>query len=680
MNAVRLLPKSIVDIFKLSGKKHLVITGSISSGKTTLAKACAEILCGEDKESITTYAKPKKCVFFESSFGDKFIAAEYDKNAAGEKCKMKAVPFAFSEKGVNVIKKCIKSDKKWVVIDEIGYVESGVAQYETALKNLFSKKHVIAVVRKQDTPFSAQILNMADAFVYDLDKPEKNKKLPKRLPILSDALACFDNILCTKLGVKTESNIHLKRLVICMPPSSGKTYAANAYTVLTLCHHHIRFAETGIIRMTNNMDNAKIYGSQVHNMMTDPVFVNVFPEYRKYITADNKNKLFSYESAEQYLLRDCSNECFNSIFMFGWDSGINGKRSLLGSVLDDISDGTNTMDSDDFHKKQTAKVMTDVTDRNDSDDCPIIIMGTMYNENDVQNTFIDMWERNLEPHPYLRNVQVTKDGTCGVCLIDIENESGNSIAPELYPDSLLQSKKEFCARTGKMYMYNLIYRQKRDSREPKTFALNTLKQYTSLPKTLSKTSKSFIDTTRKNGSDYFAQPFCYYDEENNLWYLVDCIFEQKSLGIISDPKNKFKEKVCNKIIANNTTQCGIESNTSNTTGALLKDRLTQLGYTDCRFIEKYTYGKKGQSKFTRILDMEEAIKEHIVFPSPLYGMSTEMQRFMEQLTGWNSKGKQGRANPDDAIDSIALFAKTFIQEKKLKVEINSNLKMSDIFG
>ena len=382
--------------------------------------------------------------------------------------------------------------------------------------------------------------------IYDLDKPEKNKKLPKRLPILSDALACFDNILCTKLGVKTESNIHLKRLVICMPPSSGKTYAANAYTVLTLCHHHIRFAETGIIRMTNNMDNAKIYGSQVHNMMTDPVFVNVFPEYRKYITADNKNKLFSYESAEQYLLRDCSNECFNSIFMFGWDSGINGKRSLLGSVLDDISDGTNTMDSDDFHKKQTAKVMTDVTDRNDSDDCPIIIMGTMYNENDVQNTFIDMWERNLEPHPYLRNVQVTKDGTCGVCLIDIENESGNSIAPELYPDSLLQSKKEFCARTGKMYMYNLIYRQKRDSREPKTFALNTLKQYTSLPKTLSKTSKSFIDTTRKNGSDYFAQPFCYYDEENkpgisNLMSLI-CVVNNMTIGEANDKYKNYNYK------------------------------------------------------------------------------------------------------------------------------------------
>lgn len=174
MNAVRLLPKSIADIFKLSGKKHLVITGSISSGKTTLAKACAEILCGEDKENITTYAEPKKCVFFESSFGDKFIAAEYDKNAAGEKCKMKAVSFAFSENGVNVLEKCIKSDKKWVVIDEIGYVESGVVEYETALKNLFSKKRVIAVLRKQDTPFSAQILNMADAFVYDLDKPVKN--------------------------------------------------------------------------------------------------------------------------------------------------------------------------------------------------------------------------------------------------------------------------------------------------------------------------------------------------------------------------------------------------------------------------------------------------------------------------------------------------------------------------
>lgn len=174
MNAVRLLPKSITDIFKLSGKKHLVITGSISSGKTTLANACAEILCGEDVERITTYAEPKKCVFFESSFGDKFITAEYDKNAAGEKRKMKAVPFAFSEKGVGVIEKCIKSEKKWVVIDEIGYVESGVAEYETALKNMFSKKRVIAVLRKQSTPFSTEIMNMADAFVYDLDKPVKN--------------------------------------------------------------------------------------------------------------------------------------------------------------------------------------------------------------------------------------------------------------------------------------------------------------------------------------------------------------------------------------------------------------------------------------------------------------------------------------------------------------------------
>lgn len=174
MNAVRLLPKSITDIFKLSGKKHLVITGSISSGKTTLAIECAEILCSEDKERINTCAEPQKCIFFESSLGDKFIAAEYDKNAPGKKCKMKAVPFAFSEKGVNVIEKCIKSDKKWVVIDEIGYVESGVAQYEAALKNLFSNKRVIAVLRKQDTPLSNEILNMADAFVYDLDKPVKN--------------------------------------------------------------------------------------------------------------------------------------------------------------------------------------------------------------------------------------------------------------------------------------------------------------------------------------------------------------------------------------------------------------------------------------------------------------------------------------------------------------------------
>ena len=201
-----------------------------------------------------------------------------------------------------------------------------------------------------------------------------------------------------------------------------------------------------------------------------------------------------------------------------------------------------------------------------------------------------------------------------------------------------------------------------------------------LPESLDKYCLSIMDLTRKNGNDYFANPYLRYNPENGLYYLTDAIFEQKSLGLVNDPKNEFRDKVCNKIYTTNTTELCIENNTSNTTGTLLKERCKELGYKNCKIRERYTskqYGVGG--KVQRILNMEETIKNYIVFPQkdtiptghPLY-------QFMEQLNNWNSKDTS-RNNHDDAPDVLAMFSEEFIF-KKVRVSVVRGVDKSAIFG
>lgn len=508
---------------------------------------------------------------------------------------------------------------------------------------------------------------------WDMDKPFDKQKLPRRLPLLKDVMPCFDRVLAVKMGITFEDGFNPKRLVVCVPPSSGKTYEANVYTNQMLSHHFVRFKETGIIRMTNTADNAFNYGNQVYKMMTDERYVDIFPEYKKYLLGNGKLKSFTYESREKYLLKDCLPECSDSMFLFGEGAGINGKRALLGAIIDDLSNGQEDMDNDEIHKKITDKVMSDVLDRSDDDDCPIIIMGTMYNENDVQNAFISLWEKKgLVQHPTLKNVKMTKDGKCAICLVDIEDENGKSIAPDLYTDEKLQEKRDYFITRGKPYVYNLIYRQHRDSREPKTFADDTLMHYKwgELPKYIDKFSLSMMDLTRTNGNDFFANPYLRYNQEDGLYYLTDAIFEQKSLGIVYDPKNEFRDKICKTIINNNTIELCVESNTSNTTGALLKGKCQELGYKACKFRERFT-SRRGviKNKTQRILNMEEIIKNYIVFPDKsTIPVGHPLFQAMEQLNNWNSKDTS-RKNHDDFPDVLALFAEEFIFKRQNLGEI-----------
>ena len=523
--------------------------------------------------------------------------------------------------------------------------------------------------------------------VLDLPRPKEKKKLPRRLPLLKDVMPCFDRILAVKMGIRFDDGFNINKLVVCLPPSSGKTYCANVYNLLSLGHHFVYFKETGMIRMTNTATNAQDYGKAVSlmakNYIEIPIgdlkyrfypFLEAFPELKENITSEEltttckmykTNELFIRDSTDKLLMRNCNSECTDSIFMFGIEASINGKRAQLGTIADDLSGGVDTMDNDEYHKKITDKIKSDVSDRNDDDDCPLILMGTMYNENDYQNTHIEEWEKEgLIQHPYYKNVKFTKDGKKAICLVDVEDENGNTIAPQLYTNEKLREKRDYFAKRGKEYVYSLVYKQKRESREPLTFSYQFLKTYDELPDCLQQESVAMIDTTRTSGNNYFICAFFRYNPKDKMYYFTDVLMKQKSLGTDYDPKNEFGYELCRKIAKNNTIECRVESNTSNTTTSLLKRLCNDIFYNACKFKNSYTVNnKRGGTKITRILEHEDSIKNNIVFPSLKNITNNEMFLFMRVLTNWNSKGGQNNQNPDDPPDVLSLFDQNFIHKK-----------------
>ena len=171
MPANGLTADCIWNSFLNSGKRHIIITGSRSSGKTTLLSG----LFPEELPGITTWAEPKKAVYLRENISrETFTVGVFDVNREGNGNRMVPLPDAFETLGVSLLERCAKSESAWVTVDEVGYLEASCTPYIAALDELFEKKQVAAVVRKQELPFLRRLCGREDAFVLDLDDPFGN--------------------------------------------------------------------------------------------------------------------------------------------------------------------------------------------------------------------------------------------------------------------------------------------------------------------------------------------------------------------------------------------------------------------------------------------------------------------------------------------------------------------------
>lgn len=515
--------------------------------------------------------------------------------------------------------------------------------------------------------------------VYEFDIPNENKAFPKRKPLLQDVIFYANRMNATKLGIKFEDGIMPKRIIFAVQPNSGKSFVVNVYSLISLCMHAIYYNTSGILRLSNNGTNACGFSDQIKAMIENEKIVSIFPEFKKYFVT-GKPKILEKSTSEEWKIQNLDPRIRASHFARGRDSAINSVRIFVLLAIDDLSDGFEQMNNDEAHQQMTDKFYVDMKNRKEGGEIPDFIVGTMFNEFDIQNTMINKLEvaGDLITDKNNDNIQYTRDFSTIVIRIDCYDKKGNSIAPELISTEELHEVQD----NMKPYQFDLVYRQIRSSREPRIFDWANLKTYKKLPDTLSNTSVAVLDPTRKSGNDYFSMPVFRLDTASNDYYFTNCIYTQKSLGKVSDPTNSFLNRVVRFIIDNKITQFTIENNTSNTLGAFIENALQKYGYYGCKITELFNVSKKGkETKLQRILGQENTIINNIVFPHrSILKPQTEIAQFMEHLTRFDSKENIGKkTNPDDAPDSVAIFSDKYLFNRINKLATISGVKKSNLF-
>lgn len=519
---------------------------------------------------------------------------------------------------------------------------------------------------------SKKLLNIAARWdlekmieVYEFDMHPSTRPYEKRRPLLTAGAFFLNRMNAVKMGVQFKDNILPKRIIFAVEPNGGKSFLGNYYSVMSSILHWLYYNTSGVLRISNEKENATGFNVQIRGIHENEKIKGIFPELDKYFTG-NKCKIFAREAIEEMKYADLDARIRASFFALSIYGSFPSKRAFVAIITDDISNGVKEMNNDEIHLQQATIIKADVLSRKESEDIPEIFLGTFYNENCIQIQIIDDLERAglLVPCDKFKYVRHTPNYNTVVIAIDCFDEKGESNAPDL-----ISTEKLIEIQSGlKQYEFDLIYRQVKASRTPRIFSYENLKLYDNLPENdLEKTAIAVIDPTRKSGNDWFSMPVFRLNTKDSKFYLSNCIFEQSSLGINSDPKNKFLFKLVNFIIDNNITQLTIENNTSNTIGTLLQDKLHDRGYRSLKIDEVYAAKSRGkESKVQRILSQEATICENIVFPSPLaQKRGSAMYNFMYFFTRFDSKENIGKAtNPDDAPDSVAMFSDKYLFSRK----------------
>ena len=158
---------------------------------------------------------------------------------------------------------------------------------------------------------------------------------------------------------------------------------------------------------------------------------------------------------------------------------------------------------------------------------------------------------------------------------------------------------------------------------------------------------AMLDPAR-TGANYIAMTICLPIGDKH--YLKDCIFQMK-------PMEKIYSTIISKIEQHHITRLHIEKNTDTSLASLLREKLAERGINYCNITEIYTYKKKED----KIYDNEAVIKSSIVFPEfGLYAQGSEMGKYLKYLTSFSYTQ---RNLYDDSIDSVAMYAEKFLQNR-----------------
>ena len=173
MPVYRLTEDCIWNSFRSSGKRHLILTGDRGSGKSTLLSGLLRKLSSSGPvPGVTTWAEPGQAVYLRENISEETVqVGRFDPLLPGRENRMRPLPEGFQEAGVRMLGRLAEQEGEWASIDEIGYLESGCADYCDAVRRLMERKRLAAAVRRQELPFLTELCGRPDVFLVDLDVP-----------------------------------------------------------------------------------------------------------------------------------------------------------------------------------------------------------------------------------------------------------------------------------------------------------------------------------------------------------------------------------------------------------------------------------------------------------------------------------------------------------------------------
>ena len=475
--------------------------------------------------------------------------------------------------------------------------------------------------------------NLEHYFIYrEWDDEPSNKFFAPRYEIMQGYVHYLEEIV---------TNPNLRLLIANMPSGFGKTFPEKiseawafgvdpTKTVLSLC---------------SNEDVVKGGSRVVLDEIKSDWFGETFPDM-KY--DENDRNYFLKETEGTWKLKKCKLNA--SYYAKTTQSNVVGVRASQRIHIDDLYADykealVQTLNEYYFNKYNTVWKKRFV-----QNEIPkVVVTGTLWASGDFIALLIANCKKHFKfhKHPKYKYTYVSEDGSTVIIQVPaLDYETGLSTCPELKTTKELLLEKQDIED----YLWQTNFQQIPTDPESLFFSYNKLRTYETIPKTEYIGRYAVIDATRKSGKDFFAMPICCKvpNGDNMDYYLEDCIFTRTAT------KDMYEE-VCNKIIQHHIIELVIESNVTSELKQNIDMILKQNGVNYCIIREKYNC----ENKKARITDQKGNILRCIVFPQKnMFGINTDMGKFMENLTLYNDDGR----NPnDDSPDSAGLFTKEFVE-------------------
>lgn len=465
------------------------------------------------------------------------------------------------------------------------------------------------------------------------NEPEKEKFFEPRYNILSGYIHYLQEL---------ETNPRFNTLIFNAPSGYGKTFPKKISEAW--CYG---IDDTGtILSLCSNDDIVKAGSRTVIDEIKSEAFGEVFP---KLAWNESDKDFFLKETDEKWKLKNCKLQF--SYYAKTTQANVVGSRASKSIHIDDLYPDYKEAMNKALNEYYYNKSITVWEKRFVQNKIPkVCITGTLWASGDYIDLKIQQLKREhtFKKHPKYPYTLISEDGSCAIIQVPaLDYETGESTCPEIKSTKALLKEKA----NMEEYLWETNFQQVPTNPTALSFSYEKLRTYETIPNSDFVGTDAVIDATRKSGKDFFAMPIFkkVVNDGFNEYYLKDCLFTRTAT------KDMYNQ-IVDKIASNHINTLVIESNVTSELKSNIEKKLKNLNIGYCEIIEKYNTVPKAM----RIENEKHIIKKQLIFPKKnMYGVGTDMGRFMDNLTSYNATGM----NPnDDAPDSCALFGSEIIEE------------------